>query len=277
MGYGISGFVDKQPIRNPWFKGRHLKPQNMKYIYNSIVVISDNAFLITAFNEMITSKGIGLPVSYYCSPVNTDLLNDPNLPVAISAIKVKKDWSQVVSPGAIIFSLHCKQLFPIEMVKSNKCINVHPGYNPYNRGWYPHIFSLLDKNPTGVTIHEIDEQLDHGAIICRRKVDMAAWETSLDIYNNIQQAEKELLNECLEDILMGNYQTSQPEIEGNVNLKADFEALRKIDLEKKVTMQEAIDYLRAMTHGNFNNLYFIDQKTGKKVFVRINLTPTDNN
>jgi len=35
-------------------------------------------------------------------------------------------------------------------------------------------------------------------------------------------------------------------------------------------LAEHIDLLRALTHGGFNNAYFIDDK-GKKIFVRLSL------
>ncbi|MDE4942708.1 formyl transferase, partial [Francisella tularensis subsp. holarctica] len=37
-----------------------------------------------------------------------------------------------------------------------------------------------------------------------------------------------------------------------------------------VTMREAIDYLRAMTHPTYKNSYFIDEH-GNKVFVALEL------
>lgn len=44
----------------------------------------------------------------------------------------------------------------------------------------------------------------------------------------------------------------------------------EIDLDKIVTMREAIDYLRAMTHPPYKNSYFIDEH-GNKVFVALEL------
>jgi len=173
----------------------------------------------------------------------------------------------------LVLSLHCKQLFPAEMVKSIRCINVHPGYNPHNRGWFPQVFSILNNKKAGASIHEIDEQLDHGAIICQQEVQIEKWDTSLTAYLKIQDVEVQLLRENLTAILEGNYKTHVPIEEGNINLKKDFDSLCKIDLEKHVTMSKAIDYLRALTHGNYKNGYFIDENTGKKIYVTISLTP----
>ncbi|MBL0309831.1 MAG: dTDP-4-amino-4,6-dideoxyglucose formyltransferase [Bacteroidetes bacterium] len=184
---------------------------------------------------------------------------------------MKSEWKELAETYDLIFSLHCKQLFPAELVGSVKCINVHPGLNPFNRGWYPQVFSILNKKKSGATIHEIDEQLDHGPIIAQKEVVIEKWDTSLSAYNKILNAEVDLLNENLEKIIEGNYTPFRPKEEGNVNLKKDFNALREIDLNKQVSMEEAIDYLRAMSHGEYKNAWFLDPTSGKKVYVSIDL------
>ena len=62
-----------------------------------------------------------------------------------------------------------------------------------------------------------------------------------------------------------------PEQEGNVNLKKDFNDLCLLDMNKATTMGEAINYLRALTHGNYPNAFFVDSETGAKVYVKISL------
>lgn len=238
----------------------------------NILLISDNKFLIEAFNRLVHRKGLTGKHSftYVCSPVNKGLLTDTSLSVPVSSIDMKVDYPNLIGKYDLIFSLHCKQLFPAQLVTKVRCINVHPGLNPYNRGWFPQVFSILNGKPAGATIHEIDELLDHGNIIAQKAITIEANDTSLTAYEKIQQAEIELLDEHLETILENRYQSFAPAEEGNVNLKKDFNALCKIDLDKQVTMKEAIDYLRAMTHGDYANAWFTDA-SGKKVYVKITL------
>jgi methionyl-tRNA formyltransferase len=191
----------------------------------------------------------------------------------MESIEMKRQYLELIGVYDLVFSLHCKQLFPDELVKKIRCINVHPGYNPYNRGWFPQVFSILNKMKAGATIHEIDEQLDHGPIIARKEVVIEAWDTSLTAYNKVQQAEIELLEENIENIIAGNYKTFKPEEEGNVNLKKDFAALCKLDLKETVTIAEAIDKLRALTHGEYKNAWFEHPVTGQKIYVSIQLEP----
>ena len=236
--------------------------------HTNILVISDNSFLIKAFAALI-DRFPQVRVNYTCTRGNAALLNDTSLPVKIEPVDVKAEEEELAKRYDLIFSLHCKQLFPGNLVKKVKCINVHPGYNPYNRGWFPQMFSILNKLPAGATIHEIDEQLDHGNIIARKEVETHSWDTSIDIYDRIQSIEVELLEKNIEAILCDTYQTVQPEVEGNVNLKKDFNELCRIDLNEETTMGMALDKLRALTHGRYVNAFFIDPETNSKVYVKI--------
>lgn len=236
-----------------------------------ILIVSDNAFLIKSFSELTKPYQEHIEVTYSCSVTNQALLNNKTIQLEITALNIKSKWEEISKTYDLIFSLHCKQLFPDELVRKVKCINVHPGLNPYNRGWFPQVFSIINHKKAGATIHEIDEELDHGAIIAQKEIVIEKWDTSLTAYNKIQNAEVELLKENLQIILDGNYKVKLPDEEGNVNLKKDFNALCAIDLEKKVTMNEAIDYLRAMTHGKYKNAYFTDQQSGKRIYVTIDL------
>jgi methionyl-tRNA formyltransferase len=244
-----------------------------KLKYRKILVISDNPVLISNFHQLILEYKNVPEVNYCCTKGNTALLNDKSLPVKVYAVDVKEEYEEIAQKYDLIFSLHCKQLFPAVLVSKVKCINVHPGYKPYNRGWFPQVFSIINKLPAGATIHEIDELLDHGAIIARREAEINSWDTSLDIYDKVQQIEITLLKENLASILQGTYNTINAEKEGNINLKKDFNGLCKLDMNKVMTMGEAIDHLRALTHGKYENAYFLDPKTDSKVYVKILLEP----
>ncbi len=52
-------------------------------------------------------------------------------------------------------------------------LNLHLSYLPFNRGAHPVFWACLNREPTGVTIHQIDERLDTGPIFARRKVNIA--------------------------------------------------------------------------------------------------------
>lgn len=244
----------------------------------NILVISDNQYLLERFDELLLTKDLYnlYQWDFACSATNIALQeSDILLTEELMIVDVKKEWQELANNYDLIFSLHCKQMFPPELVESVKCINIHPGYNPYNRGWYPQVFSILNKKKSGATIHEIDKELDHGPIITQKEVIIEKWDTSLSAYDKIIETELELLEEHLENIIVGNYSTFKPDEEGNLNLKKDFNTLCEIDLKKSVTFDEAIDFFRAMTHGTYKNAWFHDPKTGKRVYVSIDFKTED--
>lgn len=247
-------------------------------MYKNVLIISDNLYLCRRFLDIIERKKIpNCLFNFSISPFsNKEDFNILNADIKVFDLKDQKHINFIKSNYDLIFSIHCKQIFPLDLINYLKCINVHPGFNPINRGWYPQVFSIINKKPIGATIHEIDEKLDHGFIIDRKQVDKTSYDTSGTLYNKIIDKEIELLENNIEKIIYNNYEVIEPESEGNLYLKKDFNKLLELDLNEKVSVGNLIDRLRALTHGNFKNAYFVDPKTQKKIFVNIELTPEDN-
>ncbi len=243
-------------------------------MFKNVLVISDNAYLCKEFFNIVrnkklndTSFSLGISPFSKTSDFDTPMIFDLKIQSHID--KIKNDFD-------LILSIHCKQIFPSDLVNTVKCINVHPGYNPINRGWFPQVFAIINELPIGATIHEIDDALDHGAIIARSFVNKENHDTSLSLYNKIIKKELELLDSHLESIIENTYESSQPEIEGTLYLKKDFNDLLKLDLNEQTSIGDLINRLRALTHGDFNNAYYLDPDTGKKIFVGIKLKPEND-
>ncbi len=237
-----------------------------------ILIISDNPQLTSAFAEIVKEDLYkDARFEYRCSQ-NSEKSMTEAVGFAIDSINVKAEYQHICQNFDLVLSLHCKQLFPTEMVQNVRCVNVHPGLNPYNRGWFPQVFCILNGLPLGATIHEIDEQLDHGSIIAQEEIELHAWDTSRSAYDRVLAAEIRLLHLHLRSIIDNKTVSHPAKEEGNVNLKKDFNALCEIDLTEELTFADAIDRLRALTHAPYQNAYFTDPKTGKKVFISVQLT-----
>ena len=245
-------------------------------MFKNVLIISDNSYLCGKFIEIIVKKKIIESLfSVGISPYSNieDFKDLKGYTPTVFNLKDSNDIDIIKTSFDLIFSLHCKQIFPFELVNSIKCINIHPGFNPINRGWYPQVFSIIHKLPIGATIHEIDDKLDHGLIIDRAEVLKTSFDTSQSLYNKILSKEIELLEINIENIINNCYKTFPAENEGNLFLKKDFNNLLEIQLNEIVIVRDFIDRIRALTHGNLKNAYFIDENTNKKVFVTINLSP----
>jgi methionyl-tRNA formyltransferase len=232
------------------------------------MVFTDNEYIFDSFTKIIENKGLDIShnFEYACSTSNLAFESNDN----VTKLKVYDSVDSLIDSFDLIISCHSRQIFPAKLVNSVRCINIHPGLNPYNRGWYPQVFSIIKKMPLGATIHEMDDQIDHGNIITQKEIELCSWDTSLTAYNKVIQAEVELMNEFIEDIINGTYHATPMQSEGNYNSKEDFKKLCELDLDESMTVRDVIDKLRALTHGDYKNAYFIDDNSNK-VYVSIEL------
>lgn len=231
-------------------------------------LVTDNVWWFHKATKLFSDKKFD--VQFFCSPSSTALFKSELESKSITTLNIKDDLDYLILNYDVGISAHCKQIFPAKLVESKRCINIHPGLNPYNRGWYPQVFSIINKKPAGATVHIMDKEIDHGEILFQTQIEIKDWDTSKSAYDRILQTEFDLLEENCESILTGSASKIKMNSEGNYNSIADYKALLEIDLEKKVTMREAIDFLRAMTHQPYKNAYFLTEK-GEKVFVAIDI------
>lgn len=234
----------------------------------SVLVVSDNEELIKYISDLVREKEFDsfseIGIRYSAVNKNPGRL----IKMGLGQIDVKAQAAYLIEKYDLIISAHCKQIFPPELVNSVRCVNVHPGFNPFNRGWYPQIFSIINKKPIGATIHVMDEQIDNGEVIVQEEVDLHESDTSKDVYERVLETEKKLLERNLESIIKGDYKSKKIASSGNYNSPADFQELCKLNLSSVGTLREHIDLLRALSHGDHRNAYFYDD-TGTKVYVRM--------
>lgn len=235
-----------------------------------ICVITDNQYIYTEFKNLIQEKCMKEKFEFYYTESNRKFCEDYKNRMDFRPIQLNNKNKEFFEQYNLFFSLHCKQIFPEKLVNNYRCINIHPGFNPHNRGWYPQVFSIINQKPIGVTIHEMDTELDHGPIIFQKEVEIFSYDTSYDVYQRIIKMEINMLKENLDTLILGTYKTISLKEEGNVNYKYDFDKICKLDMERKGTLKEHIDLLRATTFDGYRNAYFLD-KDNNKIYVSITL------
>jgi len=199
------------------------------------------------------------------------IFDNKKFPVTIDPSDLYEDSWELIGEYDLIISAHCKKLFDKKLTESTRIVNIHPGLNPYNRGMYPHIFSIMNGLPTGATIHEIDEKIDNGDIIVQKEVDVNMCDDSKDLHERIMKVEMELFESNFDDIIYGNYTKKKPHIQGNINYKKDFDKLCEINLQDVDTFEGHINLLRAMTYGDYKIAYFYDED-GNKIYIKVELS-----
>jgi dTDP-4-amino-4,6-dideoxyglucose formyltransferase len=232
------------------------------------LVVTDRVDLKVRFARLLRRKKLLARTTFRCSPGTLD--EKERREADLEALDLRRELQEVVSTYDLIVSLNCRQLFPPDLVRSRTCVNIHPGYNPHNRGWYPHVFSIINHKTAGATLHIMDEKIDHGPVIARQAVSIDPWDRSDDVYRKVVEAQFQLLEDHVQALYEGTFTSQRPEEEGNVNTKRDFEVLKRVDLEERLTGREWIDRLRALSHPPFWNAWFEDP-SGARIFVRLEL------
>ena len=106
-------------------------------------------------------------------------------------------------------------------------INLHISYLPYNRGVYPNLNSFINKTPKGVTIHEMDNNIDTGKIIYQKKVNLKIKKTTTfeDTYY--------ILRDEIEKLFIKNYLNI-------INFK--YKSFKQKRIKSKKTFKHKIDW-----------------------------------
>ena len=238
---------------------------------------SKNPGLVISDNPDLTKFAIDIAVNQNL-PIQFAFTRDARTGAAMRSlgakqvdVKSEEFRNYALAEFKFILSLHCQQIFPSTLFTIIPCFNLHPGLNPHNRGWYPQIFSILNNLPTGATLHRITSLIDGGPVIKQIEVSILASDTSQELYNRIIETEKIILENLLEKLSSSEHEFVEVQIsEGNYNSKVDFEKLCELNLNSVGTLKEHINLLRALSHGDFDNAYFLDE-TGKKISVNIKL------
>lgn len=236
------------------------------------LIISDNLKLCEALRNIAARQGLCEFLDFRCSPNSPEYVK--SLPY-IRPIDLKNLPPNLLDSYELVISAHCKQLFPKSVYARVECLNIHPGYNPETRGWYPQVFGLLKGLRVGLTVHRIDAMLDHGPIVYRQEVHAQNWDTSRTLYCRIVDSEIQYLEMNLRKLLAGTYECNPMEHEGSVFLRRDFEEVCLIDLEEKGSFRDFYNRLRALSFEGFNNAYFIDEASGKKVYLELRISPDE--
>ncbi len=236
----------------------------------SILIVSDNStlclYMLNVIRDIYPERQLRCQFRYTSCNMHPESM----LAIGAKSVNMMDDEciDAIIRDYDLVLSLHCKQIFPERLVESVTCINFHPGFNPYNRGWYPQAFSIINGLPAGATIHVMDSRIDHGGIIAQTEVEVLSSDTSLDAYERVIDAEKCLIRNHLRSIIDGSFDVVPPSSDGNYNSIDDYRGMCELDLDDVATLRSHLNLLRATSHGSYRNAFFYDV-SGAKVFVKV--------
>ena len=105
-------------------------------------------------------------------------------------------------------------------------VNLHGSLLPKYRGAAPIQWAIANgESETGITIFQLDEKMDHGPILCRARLPIAASDHSGSLFAKMAELGKKEMLRALAKIASGNFQT----LEQNHSEATRAPKLKKID------------------------------------------------
>ncbi len=165
----------------------------------------------------------------------------------------------------LIFSFYYRRLLSPALLSLPRlgAVNLHGSLLPKYRGRAPLNWVLVrGETVTGVTLHHMDEQADHGDIIAQRAVPILIEDTALTLWRKLVAAGRTLLAETYPLIAAGR----APRIPQEYAAASTFGRRRPADgrIDWSRPAREIYNLIRAVTHpfpGAFTHL------EGRQVFV----------
>jgi methionyl-tRNA formyltransferase len=135
-----------------------------------------------------------------------------------------------VETGSVAVCVHYPRVFSAALIARYRVMyNLHPGYLPWGRGYYPVFWALWEQTPAGATLHEIVPALDKGPIVMQIRVRQYPYDTGGSLHERVRRAEREIFRQVWPKILGGDRPPTRPAPpeKGSYHSKADFVALRE--------------------------------------------------
>jgi len=109
----------------------------------------------------------------------------------------------------LIVTCYFRKIISEEIISLTKnIINLHPSYLPYYRGPVPTAWAILNNEKyAGFTIHEIDNGIDTGKIIKRKKISILKKDTGYTLYKKVMNLGYEMFKENFDIIINKKYKT----------------------------------------------------------------------
>jgi len=149
--------------------------------------------------------------------------------------------------------------------------NLHKAHLPYNRGANPNVWSIVEENPAGVSIHYMTPDVDDGPLIDRREVPVYPDDTGRTLYDRLEETQFEQFKDVWPAIRDDEVDPIDVESEEDTyHYKEDFVDLWKLDRDETVRVGDFLDRLRALTFPPYRNAYF--EEDGERYYVEVNIT-----
>ena len=122
-------------------------------------------------------------------------------------VKIREDYTRVleVNPDLIVTCAY-GQIIPKIILEKCKCINVHASLLPKLRGGAPIQHAIIDGySTTGITIMEMSNKMDAGAIISQSSIDIDINDTYSSLHDKLITVATKLLLDTIGSVIDNSY------------------------------------------------------------------------
>ena len=124
----------------------------------------------------------------------------------------------------VFISVMYGHLVSEDFIAKRKCFNFHPGILPHYRGAGAFSWCIINgEKQCGITLHELDVDIDTGPIIAIRRFAIEAWDTAETLFTKGMDTIAVLFQEQFAKLLKGDY-TATPQENGRTYYRKDLRA-----------------------------------------------------
>jgi methionyl-tRNA formyltransferase len=160
------------------------------------------------------------------------------------------------SPGEMCLSVHYPRILGTALLtRYRRCYNLHPGYLPWGRGYFPVFWSLWQGTPAGATLHEMISRVDHGPIVEQERVGYTDADTGGSLHTRVVEAERRLLRKYWRRIAAGEELPVSPqEGQGSYHSRKEFTDLKTGTAWRTLPDEDLRRLVRCLTLPGYSNL-----------------------
>ncbi len=171
--------------------------------------------------------------------------------------------------GEVGLSVHYPRVLKPRLIEQYaKIYNLHPGYLPWGRGFYPVFWALWEQTPAGATLHEITPGIDEGPVVAQARVEYYPHDTGGSLHDRVREAEEQLFLSYWPRILEGERLPAVPQAagEGSYHTKREFFAIKEQAPVGSLSGAEVLRLIRCLTFPGFSGMEV--SAGGKKFHLR---------
>lgn len=149
-------------------------------------------------------------------------------------------------------------------------VNTHPAFLPHCRGSMSNFWALVEGAPYGVSIHKVDERLDHGQILAQTEIEVGWEDTDETLYHRaLAELEKLFIKiwpALREDNLRGREQNFSA---GSYHKLSETNNATRLDLDAPNSARNILNLLRARSYAGAAGCWF--EENGRRYEVRVKI------